>query len=282
MVAGSDGGGFQRAGVIEPRQRGGCSTWWGRCCPPGSGTGGRSHWSVTTRPLGSGSCTRTQGRRWAPAGTRPSSRSAGAISCGWRGAEVRAGDRVPDRRKVVGRVPPEHPGGGVEGVGDSSADHPRREASVGSGVQAQDRPAVEQGREPARAAQGPALRPAGRHHQAAAGRPDRAGVVPDRIDQLGDHVGDRVLPAGRQGPAAKGRAVPGELLAHISPAHSENVNFFGVITVDVEAELAKLNLVGWRPLRPPAPDLTRLPWPLRPGAADLGPGGRTGRRVPPV
>jgi TnpA family transposase len=37
---------------------------------------------------------------------------------------------------------------------------------------------------------------------------------------------------------AKGRAVPDELLAHISPAHSENINFFGVITVDVEAELA--------------------------------------------
>ena len=53
---------------------------------------------------------------------------------------------------------------------------------------------------------------------------------------------------------AKGRAVPGELLAHISPAHSENVNFFGVITVDVEAELAKLDTGGWRPLRPIAPD----------------------------
>ena len=38
----------------------------------------------------------------------------------------------------------------------------------------------------------------------------------------------------------QGRAIPDELLAHISPAHSENVNFFGVITVDVEAELAKL------------------------------------------
>ena len=39
----------------------------------------------------------------------------------------------------------------------------------------------------------------------------------------------------------QGRAIPDELLAHISPAHSENVNFFGVITVDVEAELAKLS-----------------------------------------
>ncbi|MEQ4724612.1 Tn3 family transposase [Nonomuraea sp. B19D2] len=49
---------------------------------------------------------------------------------------------------------------------------------------------------------------------------------------------------------AAGREVPDELLAHISPAHSENVNFFGVITVDVEAELAKLDTSGWRPLRP--------------------------------
>jgi hypothetical protein len=51
---------------------------------------------------------------------------------------------------------------------------------------------------------------------------------------------------------AGGRDVPDEVLAHISPAHSENVNFFGVITVDVEAELAKLDAGGWRPLRPAA------------------------------
>lgn len=48
-------------------------------------------------------------------------------------------------------------------------------------------------------------------------------------------------------------------LAHISPAHSENVNFFGVITVDVEAELAKLGPAGWRPLHPAAPDPALLP-----------------------
>ena len=57
----------------------------------------------------------------------------------------------------------------------------------------------------------------------------------------------------------QGRAIPDELLAHISPAHSENVNFFGVITVDVEAELAKLGPAGWRPLRPAAPDPALLP-----------------------
>lgn len=47
---------------------------------------------------------------------------------------------------------------------------------------------------------------------------------------------------------AAGREVPDEVLAHISPAHSENVNFFGVITVDIEAELAKLDASGRRPL----------------------------------
>ena len=56
----------------------------------------------------------------------------------------------------------------------------------------------------------------------------------------------------------QGRDVPDEILAHISPAHSENINFFGVITVDVEAELAKLDPGGWRPLRPAAPDLSQL------------------------
>lgn len=48
---------------------------------------------------------------------------------------------------------------------------------------------------------------------------------------------------------AQGRDVPDEVLAHISPGHSDNINFFGTIHVDVEAELAKLS-DGWRPLRP--------------------------------
>jgi hypothetical protein len=51
---------------------------------------------------------------------------------------------------------------------------------------------------------------------------------------------------------AQGRDVPDELLAHISPAHPENI--FGAITVDVEAELAKLDTGGWRPLRPAVPE----------------------------
>ncbi|MFI6742608.1 Tn3 family transposase [Nonomuraea sp. NPDC050451] len=53
-----------------------------------------------------------------------------------------------------------------------------------------------------------------------------------------------------RGKSTTARDVPDEQLAHISPAHSKNVNFFGVITVDVE--LAKLDGGGWRPLRPAA------------------------------
>ncbi|MBA8824763.1 hypothetical protein FHX42_002110 [Saccharopolyspora lacisalsi] len=44
-----------------------------------------------------------------------------------------------------------------------------------------------------------------------------------------------------------GRRIDDEVLAHISPAHSENVNFFGAI--DVEGELAQLGPTGYRPLR---------------------------------
>jgi TnpA family transposase len=40
-----------------------------------------------------------------------------------------------------------------------------------------------------------------------------------------------------------------EVLAHISPAHSENINFFGAIEVDIDAELAQLGPTGYRPLR---------------------------------
>jgi hypothetical protein len=49
---------------------------------------------------------------------------------------------------------------------------------------------------------------------------------------------------------SQGRAVSDEILSHISPGHSDNISFFGVINVDVEAELAKLDPSGWRPLRP--------------------------------
>ncbi|WP_341770601.1 Tn3 family transposase [Actinomadura rubrisoli] len=44
---------------------------------------------------------------------------------------------------------------------------------------------------------------------------------------------------------ADGKSVEDALLTHISPGRSENINFFGAIPVEVEAELAN----GWRPLR---------------------------------
>ncbi|WSF96001.1 transposase [Nocardia vinacea] len=46
-----------------------------------------------------------------------------------------------------------------------------------------------------------------------------------------------------------GRRIEDEVLAHISPAHSENINFFGAIEVDIDAELAQLGPTGYRPLR---------------------------------
>ncbi len=48
---------------------------------------------------------------------------------------------------------------------------------------------------------------------------------------------------------AAGRRVDDEVLAHVSPAHSENINFFGAIEVDIDAELAQLGPTGYRPLR---------------------------------
>jgi hypothetical protein len=47
--------------------------------------------------------------------------------------------------------------------------------------------------------------------------------------------------------------VPDEILAHISPGHSQNINFFGAINVDIQAELAKPDPTGWRLLRPGPP-----------------------------
>ena len=48
---------------------------------------------------------------------------------------------------------------------------------------------------------------------------------------------------------AAGQRVEDDVLAHISPAHSENINFFGVIELDIDAELAQLGPTGHRPLR---------------------------------
>ncbi|HET6503008.1 MAG TPA: Tn3 family transposase [Amycolatopsis sp.] len=48
---------------------------------------------------------------------------------------------------------------------------------------------------------------------------------------------------------AAGRRTDDEVLAHISPAHSEKINFFGAIDFDIEGELAQLGPAGYRPLR---------------------------------
>ena len=45
------------------------------------------------------------------------------------------------------------------------------------------------------------------------------------------------------------RRIDDEVLAHVSPAHSENINFFGAIEVDIEGEFAQLGPTGYRPLR---------------------------------
>ncbi|MFD9339068.1 Tn3 family transposase [Streptomyces sp. NPDC060028] len=51
-----------------------------------------------------------------------------------------------------------------------------------------------------------------------------------------------------------GRDVDTEVLAHISPARSSVVNYYGSITVDYEHELAQLDDQGHRPLRTVATD----------------------------
>ncbi len=48
---------------------------------------------------------------------------------------------------------------------------------------------------------------------------------------------------------AAGRRIDDAVLAHISSAHSENIDFFGSIDVDIDAELAQLGSTGYRPLR---------------------------------
>jgi hypothetical protein len=55
---------------------------------------------------------------------------------------------------------------------------------------------------------------------------------------LGDLLDDRVLRHGHRELRGQGREVPDELLSFIAPGHRENINFFGFINVDIEAELA--------------------------------------------
>jgi hypothetical protein len=46
-----------------------------------------------------------------------------------------------------------------------------------------------------------------------------------------------------------GRRIDDEVLAHTSPAHTENINVFGAIEVDIDVELAQLGPTGYRLLR---------------------------------
>jgi len=49
-----------------------------------------------------------------------------------------------------------------------------------------------------------------------------------------------------------GRDIDDAVLAHIWPAHHENIHFYGTHSVDVASELAKLGTDGYRPLCRPA------------------------------
>ena len=51
---------------------------------------------------------------------------------------------------------------------------------------------------------------------------------------------------------AGGRQIDDALLAHISPAHNENIAFYGTFSIEVDRELAQL-VGGYRPLRPARP-----------------------------
>ncbi len=53
---------------------------------------------------------------------------------------------------------------------------------------------------------------------------------------------------------ATGRHIDDETLAHVWPTHHENVLLYGTHTVDIDAELAGLDAIGYRPLRLPASD----------------------------
>ncbi len=56
---------------------------------------------------------------------------------------------------------------------------------------------------------------------------------------------------------AGGRRIDDAILAHISPAHNENIAFYGTFAIEVDQELAQL-VGGYRPLRPPGRRLTEV------------------------
>ncbi|GAA4968859.1 hypothetical protein GCM10025331_72290 [Actinoplanes utahensis] len=56
----------------------------------------------------------------------------------------------------------------------------------------------------------------------------------------------------------QGRIIDDEVLAHIWPTHHENVHFYGTHAVDIDGELAQLDVDGYRPLRLADAGLTRV------------------------
>ncbi len=126
----------------------------GKLLSPAPATWARSRRSGTRRPRRRSSATRMQGRFERELERRPHHRMLAGSAAHGRVAEMRAGHRLAGGGQVIGRLPAEHPGGRAEGVGHA-APHP------------------------ARAAPGPALRPAGCRHLAG---PGRSGVVSDRVD----------------------------------------------------------------------------------------------------
>jgi hypothetical protein len=134
-------------------------------------------------------------------------------------------------------------------MGHAAQDHPHRAVLVGSGLSSADHPAAQQGRVAARAAAGPDYAQQGtitKPHLTE--QTEQAWCLTVLTNALVTWTTEYYTLAVKQ-LRAEGRSVPDELLAHISPGHSDNINFFGVINVDIEAELAKLS-GGWRPLRP--------------------------------
>ncbi|WSI97099.1 transposase [Nocardia sp. NBC_01329] len=73
--------------------------------------------------------------------------------------------------------------------------------------------------------------------------------MPDPSDERGDLLDHRRLRLAVEQIRRAGRRIDDDVLAHNSPAHSENINFFGAIEVDIDAELAQLGPTGYRPPR---------------------------------
>lgn len=52
---------------------------------------------------------------------------------------------------------------------------------------------------------------------------------------------------------SEGRRIDDEVLSHVPPAHSENINFLDAIEVNIDGELAQLGPTGYRALRSATP-----------------------------